>query len=225
MTKMEKQKIFYTYKIESIETGMFYIGSHGCHSKGHYCRGSVCKYMGSGARLKRIKETYKHLTWRRHILGFHLSKREMSMAEIDLLDSNVNNPLCLNKIVTSPSRDPIYSEYALERMRDAVRSQSIEMLCPSGSLTDVDRDHIDQALLDGYVANQNAVQIMNHRTRQRALVSSKTVTIFWRLLKPLGWEYGYCTDYETINARQLTDSTGFKARYERVFSHLEPIES
>jgi hypothetical protein len=220
---MEKKKIFYTYKIECVETGQFYIGSHGCHDKGHYCRGSTCKYVGSGARLKRMMGRYKHLTWRRHILGFHLSKKEMSAAEVDLLNNNIDNPLCLNKIVASPSRDPIYSKDALERMRDSWRSQSIEMICSDGSLVDVDRDHIDQALLDGYIANQNALQIMNHRTKQMALVSSKTVTLFWELLKPLGWEYGHCSEYEKINAKQLTDSTGFKAKYKVIFSHLEPI--
>lgn len=179
--------------------------------------------MGSGARLKLIKTRYKHLTWKRHILGFHLSKEEMATAELDLLERHINHPLCINSIVASSSRDPAYSQMSLERLKESARSTRIEMVSPDGEIVNVERESIDQYLLEGYRANQNALQIMNHRTKQRALVSSKTITIFWRVLREQDWEYGYCQDYETINARQLTDSTGFRAKYKTIFSHLEPI--
>src|ERR1700740_1931030 len=91
---MKKERLFYTvYVIESKITGEFSFGQHATDDLDD-------KYFGSGKRICALVSKYGAVNFRRTILFIYETLREALRKEIELISSNLNNPLCLNSSIS-----------------------------------------------------------------------------------------------------------------------------
>jgi group I intron endonuclease len=104
-------KTHYTYIIEDIVTGNFYIGSRSCNGKAE----DDC-YMGSMVVWKPNKENLKKI-----ILNDKFSNREEAIAdEIKLIKENISNPLNQNYNIPGlgfHNTGRVFSDETREKMR------------------------------------------------------------------------------------------------------------
>ena len=209
MNGLDKQTFesdFYVYRLSCEEHGVYYIGSHFCTGRSSSCTASRCNYLHKSHGARKLEGLYPDSEWTHEIISWAESREELAAQEVSLLQSHVGRDGCLNEIVASPTRTPTYTQESLEAIRGAAKKKTITLKLPSGELQEVKRHEISSAILRGYTFKNANINLVNHERRQFGLFSSVTARRIWKHLEEQGWEFGYCKEYERLNAKQLLKS-------------------
>lgn len=203
--KIDMKTMFYIYKLTNIKDGSYYIGSHFCSGKARTCKSNYCSYMGSSSV---IKETD---LYRKTIIFYAKDRKDLSTAEKALLTGHVKNPKCLNQIIASPSKSPTYSPLAMMKLKEAVRVREIEVYHKqTGEILTIDRASFSSFILNDYVPTSKVTWIQNLSNKTKLQLSSNTLTKIWEFIEPLGWSFGYDSDYEDISIKDLLNAAQIK---------------
>jgi hypothetical protein len=217
--KTDMKTMFYIYKLTNINDGSYYIGSHFCSGKVKTCRTNYCRYMGSSSM---IKETG---LYRKIIIFYAKDRKDLSIAEKALLANHVKNPKCLNQIIASPSKSPTYTPLAMMKLKEAIRVKDIEVHHKrTGEILTIDRSSFSNFILNNYVPTSKVTWIQNLSNKTKLQISSNTLAKIWEFIEPLGWSFGYDTDFQDISIKDLLNT----AQIKKVVTHnieYKPIET
>ena len=204
--EMSDKTKYFVYKLSCDELGgLFYIGSHHCTGRSNSCKGESCKYMGNSSIIKR---KYADYSWDREIIQYAQNREELASIEIQHIKENIDDLLCLNQIVASPTKDPKYTKSAKRRLKQAVRRDFILMIDSAGDEVPIRRSKMFNALRNGYEIRSPVVHLVNDRLKKCGNFSSSTVSGIHQWIESEGWRFGYNGEYQKITASDLLDSIG-----------------
>jgi len=100
-----KSKYHILYKITNTINGKIYIGTHSTYNV-------FDGYMGSGLHIKRAIKKYGIHNFKREILGYYETRKELSEAEHRIVDASFIDDECTYNIVLGG--DGEYAQVALQ---------------------------------------------------------------------------------------------------------------
>lgn len=203
MLKTDFLSDFYVYKQSCPELGVYYIGSHYCSGRSYSCTDKTCNYKGSSKTIKRLKEEHPKSVWVMEIIAFAESRSELAQLERDAITCCINDPRCLNKVVSSPSRAPVHTDASLDAMREATRRDSLQMIGLNNKREDVARSDLFDKLSLGYRISGVNIWLKNADAELCGHFSSRTVEHIAEYLERGGWSFGYDRRFEQIKIKRL----------------------
>jgi len=199
---------YYVYRLVNPNTGEFYIGSHACKGTAFSCTEKKCNYKGSSSVIKRSENQED---WVKQIVEYADNRPQLAQKEKALIARYIGEPGCLNKIVASPSRSPVYTDESRKAVQKATRKTHTKMIWKDQKeAVWVVRDEISSMVKKGAVFANPVTWIKNKEKRLYGQFASKTVCSCWERLEGYGWEFGYDRSFERINAAQLLDHIKMK---------------
>lgn len=232
MTKEDFISDYYVYKQSCQELGVYYIGSHYCSGRSYSCTDKICNYKGSSKTVKRLKEEHPESVWVMEVIAFAESRSELSQLERDAITCCINDPRCLNKVVSSPRRAPIHTDAGLDAIREATRRDSLQMIGLDNRRVDVDCSDLFDKLSLGYRISSVNIWLKNADAELYGHFSSRTVEHIAEYLERGGWSFGYDRRFEQIKIKRLLRSLNIEVKrryvvqYEVVSlrqEHYEPL--
>jgi len=195
--------LFYIYQVKCTELDVFYIGSHACTKTMSTCRHNHCKYMGSGFEVKRIRDKYPNSNWSKTILAYAKNREELSRLEIFHIQSNINDPNCLNRIIASPSKLPTYTKESKKSLKESNRRKYTDVYSlNTGEVKTILISEIPMYLKLGWRFSHKITWLKNVELKKTLQVGSHTATETYIRALDFGWIYGYDSSFDHIKTKE-----------------------
>lgn len=111
MTRADRRKYHYVYKITRVKDGMYYIGMHSTDRVDD-------EYFGSGTRIRRSIAKYGKDAHTKEILEFLPDRRSLKTREAEIVNEEcLNDPLCMNLALGGFGGCTQISEETRQKMR------------------------------------------------------------------------------------------------------------
>jgi len=192
------QTKYYIYKVECKELNKFYIGSHFCTGKSSTCKKGICNYQGSGKELFKLKNKNPYLKWNKVILQYAENRKQLAKLEVEYIRANISDTRCINKIIASPTRLPMYSKQGKQKLKASRRRKTARLYNEyNGEILEIPLSEISIFIKQGWHFD-HGIHLKNSDLKTMIQLGSETATKLFCYALKRGWQYGFDSDYKTI---------------------------
>ena len=199
------QTKYYIYKVECKELNKFYIGSHFCTGKSSTCKKESCNYQGSGKELFKLKNKHPYLKWDKVILQYAENRKQLADLEVKYIRANISDTRCINKIIASPTRLPVYSKQGKQKLKASKRRKTARLYNEhNGEILEIPLAELSNFIKQGWHFDHH-IHLKNSALRTRVQLGADAATKLFCYALKKGWQYGFDSDYQNIKLSKFLE--------------------